>query len=99
MQTPSDFVHAGAFQQKYLRGMDEFLPEWGQDEDCQLKHPVYQDRCRIAKDTIIFPKGSTFRDTNDNDSSMENADLDGRFSDGDAEVPPQKRTKLLSAME
>ena len=30
---------------------------------------------------------------------METSGSDGRFSDGDGEVPPQKRTKLLSAME
>jgi hypothetical protein len=64
-----------------------------------MKPVVYKEWCGIAKDTIKLPAGPTFRDSSDDESPMETAGSDGWFSDGDGEVTPQKRTKLLSATE
>ena len=93
MQTTSDCVHAGKYQQECLTVMVQFLPEWGQDKDYQMKHAVYKKWYGITQDTIKLPAGPIFR------APMETAGLDGRFSDGDADAPPPKRAKGLSPTE
>ena len=79
--------------------MVQFLPEWEQDKDYHVKHAVYKQWCGIANDTIKLPARPIFRDLSDDESPMETAGLDDRFSDGDGEIPPHKRAKLPSATE
>ena len=70
MQTISDFVHDGKYRQECLTAMVQFLPEWGQDKDYQMKHAVYKDWCGIAKDTIKLPARPIFRDPSDDELLM-----------------------------
>ena len=78
----SSFVDAGLFRQQYLRGLVDFIPAWGEDQDYHLKINVYKEQCKLAKDTIKFPAESIFCATSKDDSPMGNEGLDGRFSDG-----------------
>ena len=92
MQSQSNYVDAGKYRQECLTGMVQILPEWGKDKDYTMYDAMYKEWYGIAKDTIKLPAGPTFRDMSDDESPMEKAGSDDRFSDGDGEVPPQKRT-------
>ena len=89
MHTLSNFVDAGKYRQECITGMVQFLPEWEIDPDYTMKDAVYKEWCGIAKDTIKLPADPIFRDPSKDTSPMETADSDGRFSDGDGEVPSQ----------
>ena len=64
-----------------------------------MKYVVYKEWCRTAKETILLPAKAIFRDESDEEPAMGMAGLDGRFSNGDADVPPQKRAKSVSATD
>ena len=91
MQRQSNYVKAGKYRQECLRDMEQFLPEWGVDKDYTMKDVVYKEWRRTAKKTIKLPPGPIFRDQSDDESAMDMAGSDGRFSGGDADVPPPKR--------
>ena len=56
-----------------------------------MKDVVYKEWCRTARETIKLPAKAIFRDESDEEPAMGMAGSDGRFSNGDADVPPPKR--------